>query len=657
MTTSQPSVNQPSLSPTGSAPPLARPSKLATIAIILALAGIAVFSTGAWMTWSSFHKSNTLSTALANAAISVQSLHDVAIGGHNDVAPYVTSLTSALATIGDGLPQLAAPALAQVQAWAPVLAARATSASAPSRLRDLRAAWSIDDADLSRQSILNQPDWTTVMAPVRSLFAALDPDRSSPVASASIWSAAAASLTTLSSRVASGQQPGFPSAAAPAFVDWVGKVQQVADVLSAQSASLEASGSSDWPANFDAAAAPLLSALSARVTSRPPLPSWQPGLAIFGAILLFIAMLIPLSESSSQTRAVAYYRARAARARSAIESLNRMGAVLRQALDEHGEASLRARLDESASSPGLPLALQVNRLLSMRSMFLGELLDHADRFDALFTDLRPLLGTLRVSIHAQSEESEVAANDVLARSQALGSLVRAMDAARASTNRLSEGFARARSAVIEVLWKNEAGRTQAQEIAKRVKRVAESAQSIAAAVDQVRQVGRRIQVLSFSTAIDAGQATGTSALSQEILRLAKGLEQQTLRDVEAVVRNVEEDAKAALELVDPVIADVVESNNRSNHAAGFVQSVEGHATAIESGIDNASMTLANALNGVSDDAEHLASIRTRALSMKEAFDHLEDWSTRLRRIHSKMMDSLEQRQSIGPVVPLPVDTV
>jgi methyl-accepting chemotaxis protein len=293
-------------------------------------------------------------------------------------------------------------------------------------------------------------------------------------------------------------------------------------------------------------------ASSQLVQAEPPAPlllyvSW-----VF-TVFIFCVLLVSLIKIDASVSMFGADVQQSSAAREAIDRLTRQfGRILRM------EGS-QLRLDEPPESPLFPLSSMANRLIDWRDTTLQTVSDQSSALDEVRQQMltegkalgeqaslyesstEALLGSVYADAESFAEFGLRARQQIEGLQQSLGLL------------RNSSGLAQ------EGAWKNDSLRENAQGTAKRIKRMGESTQEISVSIDFIREIARRILVLSVNGAIEAAGDSDRQqfgVIVQEVQRLAQNAI-GSLKEIDSITTAMQIDAKETVVTMEQSTAEVV----------------------------------------------------------------------------------------------------
>lgn len=477
-----------------------------------------------------------------------------------------------------------------VQSWLPREKEINDARSADARLAASWQAWRTADSALGRQSTLTTGVWGGSLNPLRSELSQVDSQVLTNVFApkadrASLqkqWSDRLAQYAGTAAKLSAqaAQDTGLNSAARQAVADWAQPLQETAQASQVLTASLATRvDAQSWPTvltNLTNQVDQALGQMQGNMDLRHAQALMAAGVAVLvlAAIGLTLGLrrmrhLMDLHEQQHQA------------SQASRRSLERITRQMRQIMrpDMAGDLG-RTRIEESSRQPGYSLATLINQALDVREGINTQLAENDERTNRQVIALRRQIKELETATRERQGRADQAAQHHLQQAQGLASLSQKVRRCQEQAAAVWAGFRHSQTAVQETTFKTEAIRTKSQGAAKRIKRVGESTQSISVSMDVIKQLGLRIQLLSFNAAIEAPMAGGTgrnlAQLVQEIQSLAQSTD-QTVKETEAVVRDIQEDAKQGVATMEQNTEDVVEANKRA-HAAGLaLQNIERQA--------------------------------------------------------------------------------
>ena len=321
-----------------------------------------------------------------------------------------------------------------------------------------------------------------------------------------------------------------------------------------------------------------LTRIGAQLLAAQATPSWGQGLVWTGWALA----LAGLTGGARRIRAISRAQAVAAREQAdhpgAQMALERISNRLVRALDPRRAAGEPDRLAEDPDSPAFGLATAINRLLDDRA----RLLIHRDRMEAGWAALlaESVAPARRLSGAAERahEQANHASQLSHGQAQSLAELAAAPAAARAQ--RMMEITAAAELLMQEGAVRMDTMRGTVQGTAKRLKRLAESAQSIEVARSAIENISRQVKVLSTNAAIEAAahgeKGRPFAVLAREGERLSQAASEAS-EDIGRVVQAIQAEAQETVAAMETSTAEVVASTTLTARAGGSLRDLERQA--------------------------------------------------------------------------------
>lgn len=162
-------------------------------------------------------------------------------------------------------------------------------------------------------------------------------------------------------------------------------------------------------------------------------------------------------------------------------------------------------------------------------------------------------------------------------------------------------------AVIVAAGRAEKQRVSMQDVAKRVKRLAEVAQSITRVTDLIEEITSKTEVLAINTSLRAADAGEEGAafrvIAEEIRKLANDTK-RSLVDIVLSVQSMQGETQSVIQTVEGVTADVVDS---AQHWEGAMKSLES--------IRQFALQVDSLMAGVRDSTTSQAASATRAVDV------------------------------------------
>lgn len=166
-------------------------------------------------------------------------------------------------------------------------------------------------------------------------------------------------------------------------------------------------------------------------------------------------------------------------------------------------------------------------------------------------------------------------------------------------------------------------RLNIQESSKKIKKLGESAQTITNVIDLIREITKKINILSLNAAIQAASSKSSTReftiLAQEVQDLAKDSEDATSK-IEALVIEIQSDTAEAIAAMERTTQEIVEGSRMSQEAGRALEEIGRLAVDVAQQVEEASIKL----------EEKSAEMAMVSLSMDE-----------LRKISEKTTDSTQ----------------
>lgn len=519
-------------------------------------------------------------------------LSDTDTSAHIPLGPIHDRLVQDSQQLG-GDPGLKIQQLAMlVQSWMPNETAINSARDAQGKMVESWQTWKLADTALGRQSTLTSGTWGNVLSPLRSELGQVDPQvlasvyapKSDRAALQKQWSDRlaeyAASAQRLSTQAA--QDTSLNSAARQAVADWVQPLQTAAQAAQTLSDNLQVRvDSQGWPSALNNVAMQVSQTLSEAssdqdVRHAQGLMALGMGLLALGAIGLGVGLSRQRLVLAEQDRQHQVNQA----SRRSLERITRQMRQIAQSQEGVPGFTGRSRIEESSRHPGYTLASLINQALDFQEGVGRQVSESEERLNRDVSGIRRQLKEVEAAVRERQQRVEQTIQHHLTQAQGLAALGNQVNRCQEQATTVWTGFRNSQQAVQETTWKTEAIRTKSKSTATRIKRVGESTQSISGALDVLRQFGLRIQLLSFNAAIDAdataagtGNVRGLTKLVQEIQTLALS-SRDTVKDSENIVRDIQEDAKQGVSLMEQNTEDVVGANKSALHASQVLQEIE-----------------------------------------------------------------------------------
>lgn len=166
-------------------------------------------------------------------------------------------------------------------------------------------------------------------------------------------------------------------------------------------------------------------------------------------------------------------------------------------------------------------------------------------------------------------------------------------------------------------------RLNIQETSKKIKKLGESAQTITNVIDLIREITKKINILSLNAAIQAASSKSSTReftiLAQEVQDLAKDSEEATSK-IESLVIGIQSDTAETIAAMERTTQEIVEGARMSQEAGKALEEIGRLAVDVAQQVEEASMKL----------EEKSAEMAMVSLSMDE-----------LRKISEKTTDSTQ----------------
>ena len=269
------------------------------------------------------------------------------------------------------------------------------------------------------------------------------------------------------------------------------------------------------------------------------------------------------------------------------DSIDRVARQLKRLTGRDGSVAPNARIEDDPQSHTFSLVANINRILEGNQEY-GRRVENS--VDGVVFLLSQSAGpATRASKLASRSQDLVERNSALARSIALELARMAQLPTVAQAQRIVEMITSAEVVMQEGGFKMDAMRENVQATSKRLKRLAEGAQNIAAASNVIDEISRRVKVLATNAAIEAAahgeKGRRFAVLAKEIERLSQNAH-ETASDIARVILGIQIDAQETVAAMEQSTAEVVASTeltSRANSALRDIEKVAGEqARSIES---------------------------------------------------------------------------
>lgn len=137
-------------------------------------------------------------------------------------------------------------------------------------------------------------------------------------------------------------------------------------------------------------------------------------------------------------------------------------------------------------------------------------------------------------------------------------------------------------------------RNNIQESSKKIKKLGESAQTITSVIDLIREITKKINILSLNAAIQAASAKSSTReftiLAQEVQDLAKDSEEATSK-IESLVAEIQADTAEAIAAMERTTQEIVEGAKMSQEAGKALEEIGLLAQEVAQQVEEASLKL------------------------------------------------------------------
>lgn len=364
------------------------------------------------------------------------------------------------------------------------------------------------------------------------------------------------------------------SSAPPAAVQALSDFSQATSSLAASASSLSTAASarlqvSGWPVAVAAAEKAALP----RLFQAPPVARFG-FLVPLGLLLVSATLVLAVFEALRYRTRTRLQEVMAQRARLAMGSVEKMTRELRDILRDDRPG---ARVTEDAASPAFSLSSMLNQVLRQRHAFADDALARGRDSEADLLAFARALHTLSEGMSAYVTRVNAVRERGYARAGRLAEMGNRVSLLRTASADTSGVLTDIQAATQETSWKSEALRADAQAQAKRAKRMGEGTQSLRVVSGLLRQTVRGIQIASVNAAVTSASmgepGRDSLALAQEIERLAQAAV-QSLQEMDTAIRDMQEDAKAAVSLTEQGTARVLETGACATRASTLVAGME-----------------------------------------------------------------------------------
>lgn len=257
------------------------------------------------------------------------------------------------------------------------------------------------------------------------------------------------------------------------------------------------------------------------------------------------------------------------------DAMERLTRHLRRIVVQDGALMGNGRLEEDADSPSFALASMINRLLESQDRFKQMVSGAMETMGQVLSDVSGpgnRINGLSTRIQENSDRSSG-----LARSMARELARLAQSSGPKSAQKMVEMTTAAELIMQEGTFKMDAMRETVQATSKRLKRLAEGAQNIAAATDVIDGISRRVKVLSTNAAIEAAahgeDGRRFAVLAKEIERLSQSAH-EAAGDIGRVVQSIQVDAQETVAAMEQSTSEVVASSELTARASNALRDIE-----------------------------------------------------------------------------------
>ncbi len=223
----------------------------------------------------------------------------------------------------------------------------------------------------------------------------------------------------------------------------------------------------------------------------------------------------------------------------------------------------------------------------------------ADSFNFMIDQLRKIIGTVQqatLQVSTAANEISASAEDLATGSEhqadQIVSTSAAIDAIALSIQQVSENAATSTTVAQQALQSAKQGnaavkntiegmnkiREQAQETAKRIKRLGETSQEIGQIVQLIDDIADRTSILALNASIQAAAAgdagRGFAVVAEEVERLAVRSTEAT-KKIATLVKAIQGETNEAVTAMEKSIQEVVNGSKVANQAGQSLQEIEG----------------------------------------------------------------------------------
>ena len=326
------------------------------------------------------------------------------------------------------------------------------------------------------------------------------------------------------------------------------------------------------------------------------------------------------------------------------------GAVLAHAVDRVmrelrriiNKDTSNTRVNDAANSPVFALTSMINQTLSQKDQAVT-LLEESTR--AVSSSLFQSDGETSFVV-AQQLEQKGTLEAILVESNThatrLQDVSRAVATVQNAVQDAQETSYKGSALAQESSWKMESLRENAQSTSKRVKRLGETAQSIGASTDVIKDISKKIKVLALNVAVPAAnlgeEGRAFTLLARELDRLAQNAD-LSVKEIDSQVSTIQTDAKETVAAMEESTTDVVEIGKLAVRAGIVFKDLDksmetaksrtneayAQMTVLLEQIDHMLGSLSSTATSLNRQDEHLGASRLRLDGMRSAVEEIRKW--------------------------------
>ena len=257
------------------------------------------------------------------------------------------------------------------------------------------------------------------------------------------------------------------------------------------------------------------------------------------------------------------------------DALDRVTRQLKRITGKNGAVMPNARLEEDPDAPTFPLVSNINRILEGQQTYAETVGAAVDTMQGQLSDVSGPIHRSGTSMARLVEANGRSSSLAHVMAQELARL--AQEPTPQNAQAMVEMITAIELVMQEGTFKMDALREKVQATSKKLKRLAESAQNIAAASDMIDRISRKVKVLSTNAAIEAAahgeKGRRFAVLAKEIEQLSQGAH-ETAGDIARVVHDIQEDAQETVAAMELSTNEVVISTQLTTRASNALRELE-----------------------------------------------------------------------------------